>query len=160
MERTVPKSASDEIDLYLRTLYSLLRSTTEVQIRTLEEVHAGMNSSLHVDARKSTPDISAFIYSILAITSMHSLGKIHCPWVKVPSVFARQGYTDVETWTQVYARARRRPTFYDGKSTLAVFIASRSDIEDVVPVLTAYQIEWNKLHVLLEQDHWRRDREN
>ena len=41
MERTVPKSASDEIDLYLRTIYSLLRSSTEVQIRTLEEVHAG-----------------------------------------------------------------------------------------------------------------------
>ena len=39
MERTVPKSATDEIDLYLRTIYSLLRSTTEVQVRTLEEVH-------------------------------------------------------------------------------------------------------------------------
>ena len=61
MERTVPKSASDEIDLYLRTIYSLLRSSTEVQIRTLEEVHAGMNSLLHPDARKTTPDTSAFI---------------------------------------------------------------------------------------------------
>ena len=150
MERTVPKSASDEIDLYLRTLYSLLRSTTEVQIRTLEEVHAGMNSSLHADARKNVPDISAFIYSILrlppCITRVNSivLGQS-------PSVFARQGYADVENWQQVYARARRRPTFFDGKGTLAVFIASRSDIEDVVPVLTAYQIEWNKLHTLLNK---------
>ena len=150
MERTVPKSASDEIDLYLRTLYSLLRSSTEVQIRTLEEVHAGMNSSLHVDARKSTPDISALIYSILRLPPC-------IPFVKSivlgqsPSVFNRQGYTDVETWTQVYARARRRPAFYDGKGTLAVFIASRSDIEDVVPVLTAFQIEWNKLHMLLSK---------
>src|SRR5512133_1171301 len=150
MERTVPKSASDEIDLYLRTLYSLLRSTTEVQIRTLEEVHAGMNSSLHTDARKNVPDISAFIYSILrlppCISQVNSivLGQS-------PSVFARQGYTDVETWQQVYAKARRRPTFFDGKGTLAVFIASRSDIEDVVPVLTAYQIEWNKLHTLLNK---------
>jgi hypothetical protein len=67
MERTVPKSASDEIDLYLRTIYSLLRSTTEVQIRTLEEVHSGMNSSLHLDARKESPDISAFIYAILRL---------------------------------------------------------------------------------------------
>ena len=40
MERTVPRLATDEIELYLRTIYSLLRSTTEVQIRTLEEVHA------------------------------------------------------------------------------------------------------------------------
>ena len=150
MERTVPKSATDEIDLYLRTLYSLLRSTTEVQVRTLEEVHAGMNSSLHTDARKASPDISAFIYSILRLPPC-------IPNVKSiilgqsPSVFTHHGYADVESWTQVYARARRRPTYFDGKSRLAVFIASRSDIEDVVPVLTAYQIEWNKLHLLLNK---------
>jgi hypothetical protein len=36
--------------------------------------------------------------------------------------------------------------FFDGKSTLAAFIASISDIDDLIPMLTAYQIEWNKLH--------------
>ena len=149
MERTVPRSASDEIDLYLRTIYSLLRSTTEVQIRTLEEVHAGMNSSLHPDARRDVPDTSAFIYSILrlpaCITEVRSivLGQSG-------SVFARQGYPDIESWQQVNAKARRRTTYFDGKSTLAVFIASRSDIDDVVPVLTSYQIEWNKMHTLLQ----------
>jgi hypothetical protein len=148
MERTVPKSASDEIDLYLRTIYSLLRSSTEVQIRTLEEVHAGMNSSLHPDARKVMPDTSAFIYTSLrlpeCITEVRSvvLGQSG-------QVFARQGYPDVESWQQVTARARRRTTYYDGKSTLAVYIASRSDIEDIVPNLTAFQIEWNKMHNLL-----------
>ena len=29
---------------------------------------------------------------------------------------------------------------------MACFIASRSDIDDVIPILTAYQIEWNKIH--------------
>jgi hypothetical protein len=150
MERTVPKSASDEIDLYLRTIYSLLRSTTEVQIRSLEEVHAGMNSSLHPEARKETPDTSAFIYAILrlpsCITHVRSivLGQSEL-------VFARHGYPEVESWQQVYAKARRRPTYFDEKNTLAVFIASQSDIEDVVPVLTAYQIEWNKIHALLQK---------
>ncbi len=32
------------------------------------------------------------------------------------------------------------------KDTLAAFIASVSDIDDLIPMLTAYQIEWNKLH--------------
>ena len=41
MERTVPVRSSDEIDLYLRTIYSLLRSSNEVHIRTLEEVTPG-----------------------------------------------------------------------------------------------------------------------
>jgi hypothetical protein len=145
MERTVPKSASDEIDLYLRTIYSLLKSSTEVQIRSLEEVHAGMNSSLHTDARKTTLDTSAFIYTSLrlpeCITDVRSivLGQS-------AQVFARQGYPDVESWQLVNARARRRTIYYDGKSTLAVYIGSRSDIEDIVPNLTAFQIEWNKMH--------------
>lgn len=150
MERTVPKSASDEIDLYLRTIYSLLRSTTEVQIRSLEEVHASMNSSLHLDARKETPDTSAFIYAILRLPSCISRVR-SIVLGQSGSVFSHHGYLDVESWQQVYAKARRRPTYFDNKTTLAVFIASQSDIEDVVPVLTAYQIEWNKMHSLLQK---------
>jgi len=38
MERTVPQTASEEIELYQRTYYSLLRSTDEVPIRAVEEV--------------------------------------------------------------------------------------------------------------------------
>lgn len=150
MERTVPKSASDEIDLYIRTIYSLLRSTTEVQIKSLEEVHAGMNSSLHPDARKDTPDTSAFIYAILRLPPC--IGEVNTIVLGQSSlVFARNGYQDVETWQQVFSKARRRPIYFDQHGTLAVFIASQSDIEDVVPVLTAFQIEWNKLHTLLQK---------
>ncbi len=150
MERTVPKIASEEIELYLRTLYSLLRSTTEIQIKTLEEVHAGMNSLLHPFARQEAADTSAFIYSLLRLPDC-------MPDVKVvalgqsTSVFENHGYMGVENWTPVHTRARRRRCFFDGKGKLACFIASRSDIEDVIPVMTAYQIEWNKLHITLNQ---------
>ncbi|HHY88649.1 MAG TPA: hypothetical protein GYA06_07010 [Chloroflexi bacterium] len=149
MERTVPRTASYEIDLYLRTMYSLLRSSTEVKIRSLEEVHAATNSSLHPDARSTSPDLSAFIYALLRLPECIfqvrsvALGQ-------TPAVFARHGYPDVEQWQPVSARARRRRCLYDGKQTLACFIASRSDIDDVIPTLTAFQIEWNKLHLLLE----------
>lgn len=150
MERTVPSTASDEIELYVRTMYSLLRSTTEVQIRTLEEVHAGMHSLLHPDARKETPDLSAFIYSMLRLPDVISdvrsvvLGQSM-------EVFNQHGYECVDCWTVVTARARRRRTYFDGKGTLACLIASRSDIEDILPTLVAYQIEWNKLHLLLKR---------
>ena len=150
MERTVPSTASDEIDLYLRTMYTLLRSTTEVQLRTLEEVHAGMNSSLHPDARKLTPDTSAFIYSLLRLPDcMPDVGLVVLG--QSTSVFNQHGYTNVENWEPVSSRARRRRCFYNGNDTLACFIASRSDIDDVIPVMTAYQIEWNKLHLLLQR---------
>ncbi|HEX2978996.1 MAG TPA: hypothetical protein VHO48_01910 [Anaerolineaceae bacterium] len=149
MERTVPSTASEEIDLYLRTIYSLLRSTTDVQIRTLEEVHAGMNSSLHVNVRQSAPDTSAFIYSLLRLPACISDTRL-VVLGQSSSVFSQYGYQGIETWQEVSARARRRRCFYDGQDTLACLIASRSDIEDVIPMLTAYQIEWNKMHDLLE----------
>ena len=148
MERTVPSTGSEEIELYLRTYYSLLRTTSEIQIRTLEEVHAGMGSLLHPHAREQAPDMSAFIYT----------------WLRLPDViwhvglvvlgqsaesFIRDGQGDVETWQVVTARARRRRCFYNGQDTMACYIASRSDIDDIIPLLTAYQIEWNKLHYLL-----------
>ncbi len=145
MERTVPTRASEEIELYIRTMYSLLRSTTPVRIRSLEEVHAGMNSSLHLYARQEQPDISSFIYANLRLPDC-------TPDVKTvllgqsATVFEQSGYKNVDDWQEVFSRARRRRCFYDGKSTLACYIASRSDIDDVVPMLTAYQIEWNKLH--------------
>ena len=37
MERTVPSTGSEEIDLYVRTYYSLLRSTAEIQIPAADE---------------------------------------------------------------------------------------------------------------------------
>jgi hypothetical protein len=149
MERTVPSTASEEIDLYQRTYYSLLRSTAEVQIRTLEEAHARMNSLLHPQARETSPDLSAFFYSILRLPSiMHQVQLVVLG--QSPEVFERRGFGQVESWQQVTAPARRRRCFFDGEHTLAIYIASRTDIDDVVPLLAAYQIEWNKFHALIQ----------
>jgi hypothetical protein len=148
MERTVPTRASDEIDLYIRTIYSLLRSSTRVRIRTLEEVHAGMNSSLHPLARQDAPDISSFIYANLRLPDcMPDVQAVLLG--QSATVFEQSGLHQIENWTEVTARARRRRCFFDNESLLACYIASRSDIDDVVPMLTAYQIEWNKLHYKL-----------
>jgi hypothetical protein len=150
MERTVPSTVSEEIELYLRTYYSLLRTTTEVQIRTLEEAHARMKSLLHPGAPDAAPDMSAFIYSLLRLPAC--LPRVQLVVLgQSPIVFERGGYGDVESWQPVFAQARRRRCYFDGHSLLACFIASRSDIDDVIPMLTAYQIEWNKLHLLLRQ---------
>jgi hypothetical protein len=150
MERTVPSTASEEVELYLRTYYSLLRSSYEVQIRSLEEVHGGMNSLLHPGARAQEPDTSAFIYSLLRLPpQMVNVRLVLLAQSLV--VLESSGFSGVAHWQQVAAPARRRRCHYDGDSTLACFIASRSDIDDVIPILTAYQIEWNKFHFLLQR---------
>jgi hypothetical protein len=154
MDRTVPRTGSEEIELYIRTYFSLLRSTTDVQIRTLEEVHANMGSSLHPAARESHPDMSAFIYSLLRLPSCIAeverviLGQSQ-------QVFEQHGLGNVEAWQEVAAKARRRRSFYDGEGNLACYVASGSDIDDMLPMLTAFQIEWNKLHRLLRGEQVR-----
>lgn len=150
MERKVPTTASEEIELYLRTIYSLLRSTTDVQIRTLEEVHTATNSLLHPEARSEKPDVSALIYTWLRLPDIvHEVRSVVMG--QSTQVFVRHGFSDIDSWQETPARARRRRFLFDGEGTLACFIASRSDIDDLVPSLTAYQIEWNKLHWLLKQ---------
>lgn len=151
MERTIPSTASEEVELYLRTYYSLLRSTAEVQIRTLEEAHAGMKSLLHPAVREQSPDMSAFIYTLLRLPwCIHEVQLVVLG--QSTDVFSRMGgYSDIEEWEMVAAPARRRRCYYNGKEILACFIASRSDIDDVIPILTAYQIEWNKMHGLLHR---------
>jgi hypothetical protein len=145
MERTVPTTESEEIELYTRTYYSLLRTTAEVQIQTLEEVHTSMRSLMHVGARSPVPDMSAFIYSLLRLPAC--IADVELVVLgQSGQVFARGGYPDVFNWQEVTAAARRRRCFYNGDDVLACLIASRTDIDDIVPVMTAYQIEWNKLH--------------
>jgi len=150
MERTVPYTASEEVELYLRTYYSLLRSTSDVEIRTLEEVHSGMNSLLHPGAREGTPDMSAFIYSLLRLPDC--IDQVNTIVLgQSTKVFQREGVGEIESWKGAIAKARRRRCYFNGEDVLACIIASRSDIDDMVPMLTAYQIEWNKLHQLLIQ---------
>jgi hypothetical protein len=67
-------------------------------------------------------------------------------------VFSRAGFRDIESWDSVTAPARRRRCFFNRSDTLACFVASVSDIDDVIPILTAYQIEWNKIHFLLQRN--------
>ncbi len=139
-----------DVELYIRTYNTLLRSSGEVSLKALVQAHYNIDSSLHPDARKSYPDMSAFIYSVLRLPA----AAIHCNLILLgqsEEVFLQNGF-HVDSWESVTASARRRKWFYNGKETLAVYVASVSDIDDIVPILVAFQIEWNKIYYLLNQD--------
>ncbi|NOZ70624.1 MAG: hypothetical protein GXP38_01725 [Chloroflexi bacterium] len=150
MDRTIPTSANEDIQLYMRTYYSLLRSTSPVQIKTLIEAHKRMRSALHVDANELLPDWAALTYTLLRLPDcIHQVRLVVMG--QSEDVFASNGYLDVQHWSQVSSPGRRRRSFFNGKDTLAVYIASRSDIDDLIPMLTAYQIERRKLRFLLNR---------
>ncbi len=148
MDRRPPEPESEEINLYITTYYSLLRSTGEVRVRAFEEAHAYSGSSLHLGALSDVPDLSAFAYAAARLpdemldVNLVILGQSH-------ELFEAAGF-DVRQWNIVKTRGRRRPLRHEGDK-LAVFIASASDIDDLVPILTAYQIEWNKMHERLRR---------
>ena len=149
MDRRPPEPESQEISLYITTYYSLLRSTGEVRVRAFEEAHSFSGSSLHLGALSDVPDLSAFAYAAARLpdemldVELVILGQSH-------ELFEAAGY-DVRRWDIVKTRGRRRPLRYDRAGRLGVFIASASDIDDLVPILTAYQIEWNKMHERLRR---------
>jgi hypothetical protein len=147
MDRQRPRTTSDEIDLYIRTYYSLLRSSGEVRVRAFEEAHAFSDSSLHPGARTGVPDVAAFAYSAARLPACMPrveklvLGQSH-------ESFEAVGL-EVREMERVLTRGRRRPLRWDGNGTLCAFISSTSDIDDLVPIVTAYQIVWNQMHALL-----------
>lgn len=139
-----------DVELYIRTYNTLLRSSGEISLKALIQAHYNIDSSLHPDARSPYPDMSAFIYSVLRLPA----SIIHCDLVSLgqsEEVFLQHGF-HVNTWEAVTASARRRKWFYDGKKILAVYVASVSDTDDIVPILVAFQIEWDKLYYLINAD--------
>ena len=152
MDRTVPQSSSEDIALYTRTYYSLLRSSREIKIKTLIEAHMRMDSALHVNANSRSLDMSAFVYSLLRLPKPALNDTRLIVMGQSETAFIEHGYPDIESWELARAPARRRRTFYNGTDTIAAYIASKSDIDDIVPMLTALQIERDKLQAILKHD--------
>jgi hypothetical protein len=138
----------DAVDLYARTYNTLLRSSGETKLKVLEQSHISMSSALHPKAGSAEPDTGALIYALRRLPpSIIAVRRIVLG--QSAEVFKRMLGVDVERWEMQSSPGRRRRYYYDGNETLAVYIASPSDVDDVIPQLVALQIEWNKLHALL-----------
>src|SRR5947209_8265947 len=92
-----------DVELYIRTYNTLLRSSGEISLKALVQAHYNIDSSLHPEARSPYPDMSAFIYSVLRLPS----SIIHCDLVLLgqsEDVFLQQGF-QVDNWQSVTASA-------------------------------------------------------
>src|SRR5690606_39194497 len=61
--------------------------------------------------------------------------------------FSDAGF-DLEAWPQAESPAHRR-LWHVGDGVLAVLLASSSDVDDLIPTVVAFQIEWNKIRARL-----------
>jgi hypothetical protein len=136
------------VELYVRTYTTMLQSSGDIKVDSLIAAHVRMGSVLHPLAGEPRTDMGALLYAIRRLPQAIS----RCRRVVMgqsPQGFKSVLGADVLSWQALKAPARRRRWYQSGE-TLAVLIASASDIDDLVPTLVAYQIEWNKLHRSLQ----------
>ena len=146
--RQAAGQVSDEVELYHRTYTTLLRSSGETLLRVLEPSHRSMNSSLHPLASTSDVDLGAFLYAMRRLPESVWKAAVIVMGQEA-QVFERSGVGKIEEWDPVEAPARRRRWFDSRSGTMAVLLASTSDLDDLIPTLVAYQVEWNKLNSVL-----------
>ncbi len=149
---------SDEVELYQRTYNTLLRSSGETHLRVLEPAHRAMGSSLHPLADSDEPDLGALIYAIRRLPDGMASGAELVIMGQEAEVFAKNGIV-IDEWAEADAPARRRRWHDAGNGTHAVLLASASDVDDLIPTLVAFQIEWNKIRVRQRAAGWPPDHE-
>jgi hypothetical protein len=140
-----------EVDLYVRTYTTLLQSSGAIGVSSLEPAHLTAAPSLHAGAAEAAPDMGAFAYSSLRLPAC-ILDVRQIVLGQSPQAFVRAGFDDLSHWATQSAPGRRRKWLYDGRETLAAYIASASDLDDLIPTIVAYQVEWNKIHRLIHGD--------
>jgi hypothetical protein len=143
---------SDEVEMYVRTYTTLLRSSGETQLRVLEPSHMAMGSSLHPLAASEELDLGAFLYAVRRLPDGIAGAQLVVMGQDVEQLSASG--IPVESWQEAEAPARRRRWYDNGTGTLAVLLASSSDVDDLVPTLVAFQIEWNKIRIRQRAAGW------
>jgi hypothetical protein len=139
---------AEAVEVYRRTYTTVLRSSGETRLRVLEASHRAMRSSLHALADSPQPDLGAFLYAVGRLPDAMVTAEL-VVMGQSAEIFRRRGFGTFEAQKEIGAPGRRRRWYDDGRGTLAVLIASASDVDDLVPTLVAFQIEWNKLHAVL-----------
>jgi len=143
-------SSINSIELHVRTYRSALKSNLEITLHSLSPSYLKIDSILHPFVTDPTRlDPSALVYSLLRLPKAIDLAKIVIMGQN-PQVFADNGLPDIVKWKKISSPARRRTRFFNPKTKqIASIISSLSDIDDIVNLLLAYQIEWNKFHKII-----------
>lgn len=146
-----PSSPAREnvIEQYIDSYHALLRGTDEVCMDSIEDFHRAASSNLHMGAATNAIVVSVFVYAALRLPEcLDRVSRVLI--VPTEEILMTDTCQDIDSWKPAPARARRRRALFNGRDTLVVFPSSVSDIDDLIPALCAYQIEWNKMHERLK----------
>ena len=143
-----------DVELYQRTYSTLLRSRGETKLRILESSHIAIESSLHPFAGSEDLDLGAFLYATQRLPASIYHGRVVILGQEAEQFAAVD--LPLDDWPTKEAPARRRQWHEGPDGQWGVLLSSTSDVDDLIPTLVAYQIEWNKLRRKLNAIGWPR----
>lgn len=149
-ERRLDLDGGEAVRCYLEGYQRLGPEGCRLRLAELEPAHLRMDSSLHRLAGSDQLCVPALLYASARLPAcMPQVARVALAAER--SAFRDHGLGDVTGWRLVSAEKRRRLSYFDGRDRLAALVTSLSDLDDLIPSLCAYQIEWNKMHRRLAQ---------
>lgn len=136
------------INRFVQLTYMTLCSSGLVPLQRLESAYRGFQCIIHPYLSEDRMDVGALNYVCSRLPEC--VFQIDRVLFGQSETFLQESGVALKSCIEVYAKARRRRYLYDTKQTLIAFIASKSDLDDVIPSLLALQIEWNKCHRYLQ----------
>ena len=95
--------------------------------------------------------MNAFMYSVQRLPAC-MIEVRHFVLGQSVRAFAHAGYSGLVDGKRRAHRAAGANGSSTARRPLAAYIASTSDLDDLIPTIVAYQIEWNKFHRLINGD--------
>lgn len=130
--------------IFVKTYRNLLADEGILRLNDLAMTYEKIVPSLHPGVASDDIDFGALFYCLLRLPRIiYRIGTIYL--AQTEEIFHKEGI-GVEHWELVEAPARRRKMYFDGDKNLAVYVNSITDVDDIVCMLLAYSIEWNKMH--------------
>lgn len=133
-------------ELFIKSYRSFLQTSGEMSVNQFERLYKNSTPALHQKVNGDEIDVHAFTYAYLRFPAiMHKIDRIIL--AQTDEIFYKNGFK-INDWIKLSTPARRRKIYTDN-DRLAIIINSVSDVDDIVTILCALQIEWNKINVLL-----------
>lgn len=144
-------SSDLKIRRHIQSYYEKLLTGSEFAVSDIYETYVQMSPSIHKNVSNNKIDIDVLNYCLNRLPiQIFSASKIIIS--QNLTNFSSMGY-DLSMWQPVSAKSRRRRCYVspDG-NTIATIITSDADIDDLVNILIATEIEFNKIKNFIKSD--------
>lgn len=146
-------SSSDaNVRQHIKAYYTRLLSGKEFSILDLEESYRRMSPSIHHNQSTDDIDLDALSYCLNRIPPQVLEAGTFVIGQNRQRIIAA-GY-EIDSWKEVSSRSRRRRSFISPDSkVITSIISSDADIDDLVNILIAVEIEFSKIRHRLQTNH-------